>query len=53
MKEFAGSALDNASDVLEKFVSEMKRQFPGFVVGCMLHVLNLVLMNSYHRTFGK
>ncbi len=54
VKEFAGSATDNAPDALKKFVSEMKKKFPGFVgAGCTLHVLNLVLMNSYHSTLGK
>ena len=49
----AGSATDNASDVIKTFVAAMKVEFPDFVeVGCTLHILNLILMNSYHSTFG-
>mmetsp|Transcript_37370 Transcript_37370/g.83626 ORF Transcript_37370/g.83626 Transcript_37370/m.83626 type:complete len:245 (+) Transcript_37370:336-1070(+) len=48
-----GSTTDNASDVIKVFVAEMQKSFANFVaVGCVLHILNLVLMNSYHSTFG-
>ena len=51
--DLAGSATDNASDVIKTFVAEMQSSFDFFVaVGCTLHILNLVLMNAYHSTFG-
>ncbi len=54
MKETAGSATDNEADVLNMFVSEMKKQFPGFVgAGCTYHFLNLIFLNAYHSTFEK
>lgn len=31
-----------------------QEKYPNFVgVGCVLHILNLILMNAYHSTFGK
>ena len=48
-----GSTTDNASDVIKGFVKAMQAKYSHFVaVGCLLHILNLVLMNAYHATFG-
>ena len=51
--DVAGSCTDSALDVISAFVKHMKDKNPGFLaVGCLLHIMNLVLMNAYLATFG-
>ena len=51
--EVVGSCTDSALDVISKFVEFMTSKHPGFLaVGCLLHIMNLVLMNAYLATFG-
>ena len=51
--DVAGSCTDSALDVISSFVKHMKDKNPGFLaVGCLLHIMNLVLMNAYLATFG-
>ena len=50
---FAGSCTDSAAAVLCGVVAEMQRDWADFVaVGCVLHILNLVLCNAYLAAFG-
>jgi len=49
-----GSCTDSASDVLKGYVEEERKKNKSFVgVGCMLHIMNLILMNAYHMAFGE
>ena len=51
--EWFGSCTDSASDCIKGMVKDMSARFPSFVeTACFLHVLNLVLVNSYLASFG-
>ena len=51
--EWFGSCTDSASDCIKGMVNDMKTRFPSFVAAaCFLHVMNLVLVNSYLAAFG-
>ncbi len=48
-----GTVTDSAANCISGMVKCMKSRFPGFVaVACFLHVMNLVLVNSYLSSFG-
>ena len=54
VRVFGGSCTDSAANVLCGVVSEMQKDWADFVaVGCVLHILNLVLCNSYLAAFGS
>jgi hypothetical protein len=49
-----GSAQDNAGDVAVTFVQGMHAKIPKFIgVGCVLHILNLMIMRSIFVAFGE
>lgn len=49
-----GSVQDNAPDVGVTFVNSMRLRIPHFVgVGCVLHILNLMIMRSILVAFGE
>ena len=51
--EWFGSCTDSASDCIKGMVKEMSSRFPSFIeTACFLHVMNLVLVNSYLASFG-
>ena len=48
-----GTVTDSAANCISGMVKCMQSKFPGFVaVACFLHVMNLVLVNSYLSSFG-
>ena len=54
LHRWGGCTVDNASEMKNGFVSDMRTLFPFFVfIGCTLHILNLVLMNAYFTAYGK
>ena len=53
VRAFGGSCTDSAAAVLCGVVSEMQKDWADFIaVGCVLHILNLVLCNAYLAAFG-
>ena len=51
--EWFGSCTDSASDCIKGMVKNMESRFPSFVAAaCFLHIMNLVLVNSYLASFG-
>ena len=51
--EWFGSCTDSAADCIKGMVKEMRSRFSSFIAAaCFLHVMNLVLVNSYLAAFG-
>ena len=51
--EWFGSCTDSAADCIKGIVKEMRARFSAFIAAaCFLHVMNLVLVNSYLAAFG-
>ena len=52
-KRWRGACIDNAQDMITTFVTAMSTFFFGFIgCGCVLHILNLILVNAYIDAFG-
>ena len=50
---WGGSCTDSAATVLSGVAAEMQKDWENFLaIGCVLHILNLVLCNSYIAAFG-
>jgi len=48
-----GTCTDSAGDVINTMVEELRKKYPGMSASaCMLHVLNIILMNGYVVAFG-
>lgn len=48
-----GACIDNAGDMIATFVAKMTEMFHGFIgCGCVLHILNLVLVNACINAYG-
>lgn len=54
MRKWAGSCTDSAAVVLSGVAAEMEKDWAEFIAGgCVLHILNLILCNSYIAAFGE
>ena len=53
VRKWAGSCTDSAAVVLSGVAAEMAKDWAEFISGgCVLHILNLILCNSYIAAFG-
>ena len=53
IKTLLGTCTDSAANAISGLVNELLPHFPGMnTTGCLLHIINLILMNAYFAGFG-